>query len=86
MTRSHFFLTLVATAVLLAGVSAARLPPVALDVPGAASAVPELGGKVDFLCSACLFASAEADKRLHEPEVYAAFKHYVEDKVCSAFR
>ena len=85
MARHSFSLALVAAFAILAlsFVGAVRQPrhlSLNQDVSGA----PE--GKVDFLCSACLFASSLADKKLHEPATYPAFKKYVEDHVCNDFR
>ncbi|QDZ20466.1 hypothetical protein HOP50_04g29830 [Chloropicon primus] len=88
MTRSctsFFAFTLCATAVLLVSVSAVRTP-VATKVGGPVAPATGNVGDPNFLCTLCLFASAEADKKLHLPETYAAFKKYVEDKVCTAFR
>ena len=85
ISRRSFAFTLAATAVLLATVSAVRPPTGSAPYVPMVQGAPEFGSP-DFLCTACLFASAEADKKLHEPATYAAFKSYVENKVCTSLR
>ena len=83
MPRAHFHLVLTLLTALVCLAAAVRGPVV--QAPQVVES-QDVGGKVDFVCSACLFASAEADKVLHKNTSYIAFKDYVEHRICNDFR